>query len=83
VFWPGLLNSFRSITIATSTILFGFLFFRGKDATPKTIEALRALRRLLSKSEVPPVEAAIQEGAVPLLVKCLSFGSVDEQVPTP
>lgn len=61
-------------------MLFGFLFVRGRDATQKTIEALRALRRLLSKSEVPPIEAAIQEGAVPLLVQCLSFGSADEQV---
>lgn len=57
-----------------------FIFVRGKDATQKAIEALRALRRLLSKSEVPPTEAAIQEGAVPLLVQCLSFGSADEQV---
>jgi importin subunit alpha-6/7 len=41
---------------------------------------LRALRRLLSQSEVPPVDAAIKAGAVPLLVQSLSFGSSDEQV---
>lgn len=44
------------------------------------MEILRALRRLLSKSEIPPIEAAIQAGAVPVLVQCLSFGSADEQV---
>jgi hypothetical protein len=41
---------------------------------------LRALRRLLSQSEVPPVEAAIKSGAIPLLVQYLAFGSSDEQV---
>lgn len=56
------------------------LTFRGKGAAQKKVEALRALRRLLSKSEIPPVKAALQAGAVPLLVQCLSFGSPDEQV---
>lgn len=46
----------------------------------KRVTALRELRRLLSKSEFPPIEAALSAGAVPLLVQCLSFGSPDEQV---
>lgn len=46
----------------------------------KKVTALRELRRLLSKSEFPPIEAAINAGAIPLLVQCLSFGSPDEQV---
>lgn len=46
----------------------------------KRVTALRELRRLLSKSEFPPVEAALSAGAIPLLVQCLSFGSPDEQV---
>lgn len=46
----------------------------------KRIHALRELRRLLSRSEFPPVEAALKAGAVSLLVQCLSFGSPDEQV---
>jgi len=46
----------------------------------KRVTALRELRRLLSKSEFPPVEAALRAGAIPLLVQCLSFGSPDEQV---
>jgi len=46
----------------------------------KLVGALREMRRLLSKSEFPPVEAAIKAGAIPLLVQCLSFGSSDEQV---
>ncbi|GJN37421.1 hypothetical protein PR202_gb26374 [Eleusine coracana subsp. coracana] len=52
---------------------------RGKGAQKKKTEVLRALRRLLSQSEVPPVEAAIKAGVVPLLVQYLSFGSSDEQ----
>ncbi|XP_008793530.1 importin subunit alpha-2 [Phoenix dactylifera] len=56
------------------------LLYQGKGATQKKIETLRALRRLLSKSEVPPVEAALQAGAIPVLVQCLSFGSADEQL---
>ncbi|KAG2595534.1 hypothetical protein PVAP13_5KG081800 [Panicum virgatum] len=53
---------------------------QGKGAQKKKIEVLRALRRLLSQSEVPPVEAAIKAGAIPLLVQYLSFGSSDEQL---
>lgn len=53
---------------------------RGKGAMSKKVTALRQLRRLLSRSEFPPVEAALKAGAVPLLVQCLSFGSPDEQV---
>jgi len=53
---------------------------RGKGAQKRKTEVLRALRRLLSQSEVPPVDAAIKAGAVPLLVQYLSFGSSDEQV---
>ncbi|GMP85170.1 hypothetical protein CsSME_00038438 [Camellia sinensis var. sinensis] len=46
----------------------------------KRVAALRELRRLLSRSEFPPVEAALKAGAVPLLVQGLSFGSPDEQL---
>ena len=53
---------------------------RGKGAMQKRVGALRDLRRLLSKSEFPPVEAALKAGAIPILVQCLSFGSPDEQV---
>lgn len=52
----------------------------GKGSLPKKVDALRNLRRLLSKSDIPPVEAAVQAGAVPVLVQCLSFGSPDEQL---
>lgn len=54
--------------------------FQGKGATSKRVTALRELRRLLSRSEFPPVEAALKAGAVPLLVQGLSFGSPDEQL---
>ncbi|KAI8560199.1 hypothetical protein RHMOL_Rhmol04G0237300 [Rhododendron molle] len=54
--------------------------FQGKGAMSKKVTALRQLRRLLSRSEFPPVEAALKAGAVPLLVQCLSFGSPDEQL---
>lgn len=47
----------------------------------KRVGALRNLRRLLSRSEYPPVEAAVKAGAISLLVQCLAFGSPDEQVP--
>jgi importin subunit alpha-1 len=53
---------------------------QGKGAQKKKIEVLRALRRLLSQSEVRPVEAAIKAGAIPLLVQYMSFGSSDEQL---
>ncbi|KAK3021357.1 hypothetical protein RJ639_045990 [Escallonia herrerae] len=54
--------------------------YQGKGVMQKRVTALRKLRRLLSRSEFPPVEAALQAGAIPLLVQCLSFGSPDEQV---
>ncbi|GFQ03893.1 importin subunit alpha-9 [Phtheirospermum japonicum] len=53
---------------------------QGKGAMQKRVNALRELRRLLSKSEYPPVEAALEAGAMPTLVQCLSFGSPDEQL---
>lgn len=46
----------------------------------KRVDALRELRRLLSRAETPPIETALKAGAIPLLVQCLSFGSPDEQV---
>uniref|UniRef100_A0A1D1XP33 Importin subunit alpha n=2 Tax=Anthurium amnicola TaxID=1678845 RepID=A0A1D1XP33_9ARAE len=52
----------------------------GKGGARKKIDVLRDLRRLLSKSEIPPAEAAVQAGAVPVLVQCLSFGSPEEQL---
>ncbi|KAK4740536.1 hypothetical protein SAY87_032383 [Trapa incisa] len=54
--------------------------FQGKGAVQKKISALQKLRRLLSRSEFPPVEVALKAGAIPLLVQCLSFGSLDEQL---
>ncbi|EOA22268.1 hypothetical protein CARUB_v10002864mg [Capsella rubella] len=54
--------------------------YQGKGAMQKRVTALRELRRLLSKSEFPPVKAALSAGAIPLLVQCLSFGSPDEQL---
>ncbi|KAG6403747.1 hypothetical protein SASPL_135976 [Salvia splendens] len=54
--------------------------YQGKGAMQKRVNALRELRRLLSKSEYPPVEAALKAGAMPTLVHCLSFGSPDEQL---
>ncbi|GKC69044.1 importin subunit alpha-9, partial [Tanacetum coccineum] len=56
------------------------LTFQGKGAVQKKVNALRELRRLLSRSEFPPIETAIKSGAVPLLAQCLSFGSQDEQL---
>ncbi|XP_057983774.1 importin subunit alpha-9 [Malania oleifera] len=54
--------------------------YLGKGAMQKRVTALRELRRLLSRSEFPPVEAAVKAGVVPILVQCLSFGSPDEQL---
>ncbi|KAL6585380.1 Importin subunit alpha-9 [Orobanche minor] len=54
--------------------------YQGKGAMQKRVNALRELRRLLSKSECPPVGAALGAGAMPTLVECLSFGSPDEQL---
>ncbi|KAL3586036.1 hypothetical protein D5086_012903 [Populus alba] len=52
----------------------------GKGAMKKLVGALRELRCLLSKSEFPPLDAALKAGAIALLVQCLSFGSPDEQL---
>ncbi|XP_028775194.1 importin subunit alpha-9 isoform X2 [Neltuma alba] len=54
--------------------------YQGKGAMQKKVSALRELRRLLSRSEFPPVEAAVKAGAVSILAQCLSFGSPDEQL---
>ncbi|CAO2824249.1 unnamed protein product [Amaranthus hypochondriacus] len=54
--------------------------YQGKGAQMKRISALRELRRLLSRSELPPVDVALKAGAIPVLVQCLSFGSPDEQL---
>ncbi|KAA8518790.1 hypothetical protein F0562_016436 [Nyssa sinensis] len=54
--------------------------YRGKGVMQKRVIALRDLRRLLSRSEYPPVEAGLKAGVVHLLVQCLSFGSPDEQL---
>lgn len=54
--------------------------FQGKGAVKKRVGALQELRRLLSRSEFPPVDSALKAGAVPMLVQCLSFGSPDEQL---
>lgn len=54
--------------------------YQGKGAMQKRVNALRDLRRLLSRSELPPVEAALKAGAISVLVQCLSFGSPDEQL---
>ncbi|KAG8374253.1 hypothetical protein BUALT_Bualt11G0112100 [Buddleja alternifolia] len=54
--------------------------YQGKGAIQKRVNALRELRRLLSKSEYPPVEAVLEAGAMPTLVQCLLFGLPDEQL---
>ncbi|KAI9122206.1 hypothetical protein K1719_006895 [Acacia pycnantha] len=54
--------------------------YQGKGAMQKKVSALQELRRLLSRSEFPPVETAVKAGAVSLLSQCLSFGSPDEQL---
>ncbi|KAK9291014.1 hypothetical protein L1049_009197 [Liquidambar formosana] len=54
--------------------------YQGKGVMQRRVSAIRELRCLLSRSEFPPVEAALKAGAVPLLVQCLSFGSPDEQL---
>lgn len=46
----------------------------------KRVNALRELRRILSRFESPPIETALKAGAISILVQCLSFGSPDEQV---
>lgn len=54
--------------------------YQGKGVMQKRVDALRELRRLLSRAETPPIETALKAGAIPLLVQCLSFGSPDEQL---
>ncbi|KAL5807254.1 hypothetical protein ACOSQ3_030139 [Xanthoceras sorbifolium] len=54
--------------------------YQGKGAMQKRVSALRELRRILSRSEFPPIEAALKAGAISFLVQCLSFGSSDEQL---
>ncbi|XP_071709844.1 importin subunit alpha-9-like isoform X2 [Rutidosis leptorrhynchoides] len=56
------------------------LSLKGKDAVQNKVNALRDLRRLLSRSDFPVVEIAIKRGAISLLSQCLSFGSEDEQL---
>ena len=70
----------ESQTSAAVENLKSAIAFQGKGAVKKRVGALQELRRLLSRSEFPPVESAINAGAVPLLVQCLSFGSPDEQL---
>ncbi|GAB4856697.1 Importin subunit alpha-9 [Ancistrocladus abbreviatus] len=67
----------------TSTAVEGLktaIAYQGKGAVHKRIAALQELRRLLSRSEFPPIEAALKAGVMPVLVQCLSFGSPDEQL---
>lgn len=54
--------------------------FKGEGAVQKKVNALRELRRLLSRSDFPFVEIAVKRGAIPLLAHCLSFGSEDDQL---
>ncbi|KAI4374265.1 hypothetical protein MLD38_012277 [Melastoma candidum] len=54
--------------------------FQGKGSMQKRVSALRNLRRLLSRTEYPPVEVAVKAGAISLLVQFLAFGSPDEQL---
>ncbi|XP_020578172.1 importin subunit alpha-9 [Phalaenopsis equestris] len=56
------------------------LRLQGKGATERKVDLLRALRHLLSKTEIPPIEAAIRADVIPSLAQCLSFGSEDEQL---
>lgn len=57
-----------------------WFLYSGKGAAQKKGEILRDLRRLLSKSDAPPIDAAIHAGAIPVLVQCLHFVTPDEQV---
>jgi hypothetical protein len=68
------------VNFGLSVTLYIFLIDRGKGEMQKRVGALQELRRLLSRSEFPPVESALKAGAVAILVQCLSFGSPDEQV---
>ncbi|KAK7393572.1 hypothetical protein VNO78_22130 [Psophocarpus tetragonolobus] len=73
----SILESHTSVAVQN---LKAALAFQGKGAVKKRVGALQELRRLLSRSEFPPVESAINAGAVSMLVQCLSFGSPDEQL---
>ncbi|KAK7355721.1 hypothetical protein VNO80_14981 [Phaseolus coccineus] len=73
----SLLESQTSVAVEN---LKSALAFQGKGAVKKRVGALQELRRLLSRSEFPPVESALKAGAVPMLVQCLCFGSPDEQL---
>ncbi|KAG0481192.1 hypothetical protein HPP92_012050 [Vanilla planifolia] len=73
-------SALDSQTDRTVQDLKSVLQLQGKGADQKKVETLRALRRLLSKSENPPVEAALRADVIPALVQCLSFGSQDEQL---
>ncbi|XP_021888987.1 importin subunit alpha-9 isoform X2 [Carica papaya] len=67
-------------TISAVEELKSAVAYQGRGAMQKRVSALRELRRLLSMSEFPPVEAALKAGAISILVQCLSFGSPDEQL---
>ncbi|PWA39589.1 importin subunit alpha [Artemisia annua] len=54
--------------------------FKGNDEVQKKVNALRELRRLLSRSEFPFVEISLKRGVIPLLGECLKYGSEDEQL---
>lgn len=78
-----MLDEDQSILEATSSAveeLKAAVAYQGKGVMQKKVNALRELRRLLSRSEFPPAGASVKAGAVPLLVQCLSFGSPDEQL---
>ncbi|CAK9164801.1 unnamed protein product [Ilex paraguariensis] len=72
----SILEAQASSAVETLKLAVGY---QGKGAMQKRVTALRELRRLLSRSEFPPVQAALEAGAIPILVQCLSFGSPDEQ----
>ncbi|XP_021865138.1 importin subunit alpha-9 isoform X2 [Spinacia oleracea] len=67
-------------TSSAVEVLKAAIAYQGKGAQMKRVSALRELRRLLSRSELPPVDVALKAGAIPVLVQCLSFGSPDEQL---
>nr|TKS13121.1 hypothetical protein D5086_0000054340 [Populus alba] len=72
--------NFGGSNLAAVQELKSAVVFQGKGAMKKLVGALRELRCLLSKSEFPPLDAALKAGAIALLVQCLSFGSPDEQL---
>lgn len=74
---PSILEAYTSSAVEELKLS---VSFKGKGVVQKKVNALRELRRLLSRSEYPPVEIALKSGAIPLLAQCLSFGSEDEQL---